>query len=115
MKVVINRRHGGFGLSHEALLLYAKKKNINLVFVEESNSLCPYIYYVDEVKEENHFWHNAIPRDDVDLVQVVEELGERANDRWAKLKVVEIPDNIEWTIEEYDGIERIAEVHRTWS
>ena len=42
------------------------------------------------------------------------ELGELANGPNAELKVVEIPDGIDWTIEEYDGVEWIAEVHRTW-
>jgi len=29
-------------------------------------------------------------------------------------KVVEIPDDIEFVIEEYDGIEWVAEKHRVW-
>ena len=33
----------------------------------------------------------------------------------AKLKIVEIPDDVEWIIEEYDGKEWIAEDHRRWS
>lgn len=33
----------------------------------------------------------------------------------ADLKIVEIPDDVEWVIEEYDGIEYVSEVHRTWS
>lgn len=49
------------------------------------------------------------------LVQVVEELKEEANGRFAKLKIVEIPDGIDWVIEEYDGSEYVAETHRTWS
>lgn len=48
------------------------------------------------------------------LVQVVEELGEKASGRFAKLEVVEIPDELEWEIEEYDGNEWISESHRTW-
>jgi hypothetical protein len=45
----------------------------------------------------------------------VEELGDRA-DGWAsELVVVEVPDNVKWHIEEYDGSEHIAEDHRTWS
>lgn len=53
-------------------------------------------------------------RDDSALVRVVEEMGDAANGPHAKLRVVEIPDGVEWQIEEHDGLEHIAEVHRTW-
>jgi hypothetical protein len=56
-----------------------------------------------------------IKRDDPVLVQIVEELGNEASGRCAKLKIVEIPDDINWVIEEYDGSETIAEEHQTWS
>ena len=49
------------------------------------------------------------------LIQVVEELGEEANGRCADLSIVEIPDGVDWQIEEYDGNEHIAEKHQTWS
>lgn len=52
-------------------------------------------------------------RTDPDLVRVVEELGEAANTRFSKLEVVEIPDDVEYRIDEYDGSETIAE-GRTW-
>jgi hypothetical protein len=48
-------------------------------------------------------------------VQVVEELGDEANGRCSELSVVEIPDGVQWEIVEYDGLEHIAEQHRTWS
>lgn len=48
------------------------------------------------------------------LVQVVEELGKEANGEYAKLKIVEIPDDTDFIIQEYDGNEWIAERHRTW-
>ena len=48
------------------------------------------------------------------VIRVIEELGEAANSRCAELKVVEIPDNVEYYIDEYDGIEHIAEKHRIW-
>lgn len=48
------------------------------------------------------------------IVRVVEELGEKADGQCAELKVVEIPDGTEYEIGEYDGIEHIAEKHRTW-
>ena len=48
------------------------------------------------------------------LIQVIEELGERANNRFSKLEIVEIPDDVKWQIDEYDGWESIHEVHREW-
>jgi len=57
---------------------------------------------------------HQIPRDDPQLIQVVEEMGEAAGGKCAELRVVEIPDNVLWLIEEYDGLEHVAEKHRTW-
>ena len=99
MKVVINIDYGGFGLSDEAIELYAAKKGIAIK--KES-----YGYDLNE-------WE--IPRDDPVLIEVVEKLGLEANGHFAELKIVEIPDDVNWYIEEYDGREHIAERHRTWS
>jgi hypothetical protein len=55
-----------------------------------------------------------MPRHDPDLVAVVEEMGRLASGTCSHLKVVEIPDGIDYVIEEYDGMEWIAENHRTW-
>ena len=93
MKIVINTRHGGFGLSDAALHRYAEIKGITLY---------PELYDRD------------IARDDPILIQVVEELGIGANGKFAALKVVEIPNDVEWQIDEYDGVEWVAEKHRTW-
>lgn len=49
------------------------------------------------------------------ILRVVEELGDAASSELAELKIVEIPDGVEFEIGEYDGIEHIAEKHRTWS
>lgn len=57
---------------------------------------------------------DAVERHDSKLVQVVEELGERANGAHAKLAVIEIPDGTNYIVEEYDGSEHIAEAHQTW-
>jgi hypothetical protein len=54
-------------------------------------------------------------RSDPLLVQTVEELGEKANGSCAELKIIEIPDGIEWEINEYDGMESVRECHRSWS
>lgn len=57
-----------------------------------------------------------IERNDPDLVATVEELGSvAASDCFACLKIVNIPDDTMWTIENYDGVEEVSEVHKTWS
>jgi hypothetical protein len=91
MKIVINACYGGFGLSKEALALFNERSGT--VFT-----------YDIEIK-----------RNDPILIEIVEQLGEAANGRFAELKVVEIPDDVVWGIEEYDGNEWIAEKHRTWN
>ena len=48
------------------------------------------------------------------LVVLVEEMGEAANGGFTKLKVVEIPDDVEYNIYDYDGMETIHEKHRSW-
>lgn len=54
-------------------------------------------------------------RADLDLIRVVEELGAAANGSHATLKIVEIPDGVDWQIDEYDGSESIHEKHRSWN
>jgi len=95
-KIVINRCHGGFGLSEKAQNLYIERKGIS--------------------EEDAQYWFaSEVDRDDPLLVQIVEELGIEANGEFARLKVVEIPDDVEWYVDEYDGTEWVAEVHRVWS
>jgi hypothetical protein len=54
-------------------------------------------------------------RTDKDLIKVIEKLGDKANGKYAKLKIIRIPNNVKYTIDEYDGIETVSEVHRSWS
>jgi len=45
----------------------------------------------------------------------MEELRAEANGHCAELKVVEIPQDVQWEIETAGGVEHVSEVHRTWS
>jgi len=49
------------------------------------------------------------------LIQVIEELGEAANGELSRIKIVDIPDHIEWYIHDYDGMESVHEKHAIWS
>lgn len=70
---------------------------------------------LDEFWEKHYIDSRPEDRSDPDLIAVIEELGEeRASGALAELKIVEIPDGVEYEIEEYDGIEWVSEVHRRW-
>ena len=80
-KVVINSCYGGFGLSDKAI---ARLKDLGLEFR----------------------WEHDIPRHHPLLVQVVEELGEKASGSYASLEVLEINSKL-YQVTEYDGLEGI--------
>lgn len=94
VKVVINRDFGGFGLSDDAEALYKERKGIT---------------------DPDCWIYGDISRDDPILIQIVEEMGDKADGTFASLRIVEIPDDVDWYIEEYDGREWVSERHRTWS
>lgn len=91
-QIVINVCHGGFSLSEQAQARYRELAGV---------PVAEFVWELD--------------RSDPHLVKTVLELGELANGRYAELKVVTIPDDVEWTVMEYDGLEWVAEAHRTWS
>jgi hypothetical protein len=95
-QIVINRRYGGFSLSEEAVAMYHKLNG-----------------------SDKNIFSRDIPRDDPLLIQVIQTLGEQASSgSFAKLRIVQIPDDIPadgWTIQDYDGIEWVAEKHRVWT
>tara|TARA_R110002073_G_scaffold219784_1_gene380052 strand:+ start:705 stop:1016 length:312 start_codon:yes stop_codon:yes gene_type:complete len=101
-KIVINRCFGGFGLSQEALRELQKR------LTRDSEIVINVLM--------RGCWDGEVStRSNPQLIEVVEELGSRANDEYANLKIVEIPGDVDVVIEQYDGQEWVAEVHRTWS
>lgn len=111
MKIVINKRYGGFSVSeavYQELGLewdgYGYLADFGLPGKDEPE------YNPDQYRECN----SIDVRSDPQLVAAVEKLGEKASGRCASLRVIEVPDDVDVTLEEYDGMEWIAEVHRTW-
>jgi hypothetical protein len=110
MKIVINSDYGGFGMSDEAIRMYADLVGFKLY--EQVDGSFTMFYRDAELKD--YFLDCDIPRDDENLVKVVEALGTAANGKYSELKIVEIPDDVNWMICENDGREWVAERHRTW-
>ena len=141
MEVVINKCYGGFGLSNDAILWLIKKqspvikamsiqKYANQTWDEYTSSsfdkVIPFkngfeqhvflkgILFKDSQVYFDEAKHDDTLRSHPDVIAVVKELGKTANGKYGNLKIVTIPDGTDYTIEEYDGLEWVAEKHKTW-
>jgi hypothetical protein len=114
-KIVINTNYGGYGLSRAAMEWLRERG------CKEALEYPIYAgEYFDDGSEydgsyDDCFYVLANQRDHPLLVACVKALGGAASGRFAKLKVVKIPDGVKWEISEYDGLEEVHEVHRSWS
>lgn len=90
MEIVINTCYGGYSLSKTAYEeLGIEWDNYGLAFEGD--------------------------RTNPELIAAIKRLGsEVASGCFAELKIIEIPDDVEWDIEQYDGLEWVAEAHRIW-
>lgn len=141
MKLVVNKCFGGFGLSDKAIEMVMNRKGLDCFRYEKTKFRYDYgvdeytrrdivnhnthfslIYYqtkdlgkkTNKLPNETSWYYGRLERNDADLIAVVEELGKEANGDCSSLKIVEIPDDVEWELDNYDGIETIHEVHRSW-
>ena len=101
-KVVYNACYGGFGLSNEA-----KDRMVELGYEMEVNPNYdprPEVEWYNRTQKYK-IYDGDIDRHDPVLVQVVEELGDKANGEYAKLRIEEVYGS--YRIDEYDGSERV--------
>jgi hypothetical protein len=112
MKIVINKCYGGFSLSRKAFLLLRKMKNKHAL---EEPDIGEFWSDGSGPREIDNPFLRDIPRDDKDLIKVIKKLKDKANGDCAELRIVEIPNNADWEIDEYDGLETVEEKHRIWS
>ena len=126
-KVVINKCYGGFGVSRQ-LIEYLRKKNVKWALEtpiydgEKYDDGSFYIenefniwHTVEEYRKDNNSFFPDVNRTDKDLIEAIETLGSKvASGDASELKIVEIPENIHFMINDYDGVETIHETHRTW-
>ena len=97
MQVVINTSYSNFAISPDAKSLIQKKiKN-----PKAKSQINAYAFDND--------------RSNPLLVEAVQKLGAKANGLYTTLKIVEIPDDVEWRVDAINGKEVIREKHRIWS
>ena len=127
MKIVINTCYGGFGLSQEALrelqelddklvtthweVEYGHPDEVPPAVARTAADLGVNMEPLFLVEDEGCHTFRA----NLNLVEVVEKLGSLANGGYSDLKIVEIPDDVDYEICEHDGDEWVAEAHRTWA
>ena len=134
MKVILNKCFGGFDVSDAAYELYAKKKGIALYWYVQNENGCyfsrddksgrvlKYCFtedFGDNPKRDDIDWDkmlylNSEKREDKVLIEVVEELGDVASGSFGELVVVEIPDDMNYVIDDYDGIETLHARVEVW-
>jgi hypothetical protein len=129
-KIVINGCYGGFSVSDDGMARYAELKG--LPFYAEKNDYFTQFWIVppeerigliddknfakasleerirsNELYDTYTLSNRDFDRADPILVQVVEELGEKANGFAANLKIVSLEKGTFYRINEYDGFESI--------
>ena len=127
MKVAVNKCFGGFGLSKQAIMEIAKRKGIRVIWKGSYNHrLKEYVIVEDWESPEARYcyaytengdsfsFREPDKRNDPDLIAVIERLGEKADGDYADIVIVEIPDDIAWYIDNYDGRETVREHHNSW-
>ena len=112
--IVVNSCHGGFGLSHSATILYLKKASVPYSLEDQPDRDQQLKRGSKIVVNNCEFSSRTIARNDPILIDVVTELKSKANGDLSRLKIVKVPAGVDWIIEEYDGMEWVAEKHRIW-
>jgi len=105
MKIVYNDCFGGFSLSRAAVL---RAREIS-GDPKWGGATIEGDIYSDSGKRVDHDYGHVydIRRSDPILVQVVEELGSKANGGSASLAIAEVPSGTSYRIDEYDGNEQV--------
>ena len=119
MKIIVNKCHGGFRLSDEALKWLIDNKAWTVTSDEGKDVYHNFMILSNEDGNPLFGQYYATYSDDTlrvhpDVIECVEALGEKANSRFSDLKIVEIPDDADWEIDEYDGYESVRKVSEVW-
>jgi len=116
-RIAINIDWYDLALSHEAVMRYVELAGFKIKVECDRKVHGAAEYYSYFYLDSHPWWPNSdIPRDDENLIRTIEELELEKSAMYGKIKIVEIPADVEWQIECEDspGCEWIAEKHRTW-
>ncbi|MGN7170837.1 hypothetical protein ACTHSJ_33755 [Paenibacillus cellulositrophicus] len=118
MKVVINGSKGPFNISQ-----LGYKELVNLGWQTTTCSEDGELYdkdafisiYQGIYSFTFHAAHSKKIRTNPEFVNLVSNFGDKINSNESKMKIIDIPDNVDWEIEEWNGLyEIIREKSRIW-
>lgn len=110
MKILIYRSIDGFLLPEEFWQLY--KSVVDFRLIEVISDSYRLKYYKNYISPDTEIHPEKFKRDDPTVIYVVETLKKIG--LLPHLKVVEIPDDVDWEINSEYGVEWVAEKHRKW-
>lgn len=132
MKIVVNKCYGGFSLSPKCIERYYKLKGMKCyhfskdggvyiphdgdgLFITSFSVPNPNDFKQKELWDNYYLTNRPENRTCPLLIQAIEEIGEKeSSGSCAALRIIEIPDGVDWELDEYDGIESVHEKHRSW-
>lgn len=139
MKIILNKCYGGFGVSPDGYKKYCEKKGLPCfvydakigdfyTFVKTDspsdyarystkdfgNIISANDFYALTAKNDCQVYLSRDYRTDPVLIEVVEELGDEVNTFYSRLIIVDIPDDMNYVIDDYDGIETLHERVQVW-
>ena len=104
MKIVLNKRYGGFSISPSAMAHMAHLKGINLYREEDEFGYSQY-FTTPTFEDGTEFTDRPEDRTDPDLIATIEALGDLANGDYARLVIRDLHSGQLYRICEYDGKE----------
>lgn len=131
-KVILNKCYGGFGVSDKVYEEYTKAKGFKLfrykmidinkyVFTDKDCGTLGTEYSTEYLGKEcsnipnsSFLYIDSSYREDKILVEIVERLGKEANSDYSNLIVIEIPDDLDYVIDDYDGLETLHQRVQEW-
>lgn len=101
MKIAVNKCFGGFSVSEA-------------VYEELGIQWDGYGFLDNDsfgIESDNYLEWRSNPK----LIEAIEKIGEdAASGNLSDVRIIDIPDGVEFEIDEYDGIETVHETHRSW-
>lgn len=113
MKYVLNKCFGGFSVSREVYDKLGYEWDGYGYLLE----FCRDVSKEELEKERGYTYSDLYIRSHPKLIKAIEDVwaeGKDPSGRFARLAIVNVPDDVEIELTDYAGVESLEEIHRSW-